>query len=803
MNLSRRDMLRALGFLTFESGMNGLISTLRAAGDAPWWEIPPAVLAGEDHRLQLDPMLKISGGSASKYPCVAVLPKGKTWVCWSSLVNNAEQIRLAPCEEGKILNDNILAVDRRGHAFQPNLIAMHDKFFAAWSCFVKPGVWTIQGAVIDTPGVNVVDISNSPGAICLRPALAQDEHEGIWIVWEELEPGKQFVIKARMWQNGTPGPIITVSGRPDRDNRRPAITTDQSGGIIIAWDRYDEQGSTNIVFKRISHGGKFAGDEKQISQGRAFNMAPALAPGPDGMIWLAWHTNRWDNNIADIPRWFELRAMKHEQLLKPKTPSPGRVRESDSTVQGFEFARLLSMPDGTLWLSGRASQNFYLQSFSPNGWSPLYRLPKDGWGGRGQYLQMAAAAESRSIWTARRDLDQAIAQEIGAVAPVKPHSRQWPLIPDEANNGAPAALSLAISSSNSATPARHIVFEPWRGMKYYFGDLHGHTSLSDGTGEIDEYYLMRRDEYAMDFASLTDHDTFVGSSLHPSEWEQIKEITEHFNEPGRFATLFGYEWTTLRTPKGSGHMCVYSTKRDMPLMDHTDPEFENAAKLTARAKQLGCICIPHHIGWTGVVWEQFDPAVVPVAEIVSVHGAYEFMGNRPIAHRGGIKGCFIQDGLARGLRFGLIGGTDCHGLLWQHGVCWKRDPFAAGLACVLAPELSRESVFDAIRNRRCYATSGVRMRMVFEINGRVMGETFESADPHSILIEFDSESPVQWIELVRNNATLHSFGAEGHRSTFRWEDKNPPPGTSVYFARITCRDGNMAWSSPIWVTRPS
>jgi len=56
----------------------------------------------------------------------------------------------------------------------------------------------------------------------------------------------------------------------------------------------------------------------------------------------------------------------------------------------------------------------------------------------------------------------------------------------------------------------------------------------------------------------------------------------------------------------------------------------------------------------------------PLVEIISVHGAFEFMGNKPIPHRGGKKDCFVQDGLARGLRFGIVGGSDSHGLIWHH-----------------------------------------------------------------------------------------------------------------------------------------
>jgi hypothetical protein len=351
----------------------------------------------------------------------------------------------------------------------------------------------------------------------------------------------------------------------------------------------------------------------------------------------------------------------------------------------------------------------------------------------------------------------------------------------------------------------HIEFEPWGDWHFYFGDIHGHTSLSDGTGDVDEYYFMRRDLYSLDFAALTDHDSFVGNTLSPSEWEEIKAITEHFNEAGKFVTLFGQEWTSLRVPRGGGHMNVYSTRRDIPLFDHALPEFDNAAKLVEAARSHGALVVPHHIGWTGVVWEALAPDVAPLVEIVSVHGAHEYMGNRPLPHRGGMAGHFVQDGLARGLKLGFVGGTDCHGLLWQHGECWKRDPYQAGLTGVLARELTREAVFEALRKRRCFATSGIFMRMVFEVNGAPMGSEIEADEAVQIKVDVASESPLRWLEIVRDNETVHSYGGEGHRSAFKWTDpewsEREPGETSYYYLRVICRDDNMAWSSPVWVTR--
>ena len=40
----------------------------------------------------------------------------------------------------------------------------------------------------------------------------------------------------------------------------------------------------------------------------------------------------------------------------------------------------------------------------------------------------------------------------------------------------------------------------------YFGELHGHSNLSDGKPDIDSYFKNLRDNAKLDFGALSDHD---------------------------------------------------------------------------------------------------------------------------------------------------------------------------------------------------------------------------------------------------------------------------------------------------------
>jgi hypothetical protein len=724
-------------------------------------------------------------GVTNEYPAIAAGQDGHPWVAWLDAAGDRSTVLLAPTgdasgspralsqEPGQALHPRVLATTRHGLA-------------VVWAEFRATGDWRIMAAVqADSPRPELIEISEA-GRIAMHPALASDGRR-LWFVWEEKSPGASFAVLARSWSRdkGLSQPV-EVARLKAGDCRRPAIAC-SGGKVLVAYDRFDGPGTINIELVTLRDGRT---ERMPVTEGPGLSMAPDVAAAPDSSrVWLAWHTNIWDAGEWDIPKWFRLASLDGGRLTEPSTPPPGRNRDMTGTLQGFEFVRLVPAPGGVVHVLGRASHNFYIQTWSPAGWSPLMRLPKDGWGGRGQHLE-GTLDKDGTLLVVRRDLQDNAAARISGLRAEKPVKA--PLVP---------AFPSLIKSLRPAP--RRIEFEPWGDYKYYFGDIHGHTWISDGCGDVDEYYIIRRDYYRLDFGSLTDHDYFVGNGVTPGEWEHIKAVTEHFNEPGRFATLHGQEWTTGRYPNGAGHKNIYTADAGVPLLDHRLDDCNTGAKVVARVREIGGIAIPHHIGWTGMDWENFDPQVTPVIEIVSVHGAYEHMGNRPITHRGGLRGHFVQDGLARGLKFGIIGGTDCHGLLYQHGVAWKRDPYRAGWAVVLATDITRESVLEALRARRCYATSGIWVRLLFEVNGHIMGEEFQDSGPLRIRVECDSESPIQYIEIVRNNETIHSFGGEGHASKFTFEDKEVPAGTTWYYLRVTCRDGNMAWSSPVWVNRSS
>ena len=127
-----------------------------------------------------------------------------------------------------------------------------------------------------------------------------------------------------------------------------------------------------------------------------------------------------------------------------------------------------------------------------------------------------------------------------------------------------------------------------------------------------------------------------------------------------------------------------------------------------------------------------------------------------------------------------------------------------GKACVYAPDLSREAILDALRARRCYASTAAKIFLDVRVNGHFMGEKLETPAGAKVTIEVKADCPadIDRVEICRNNEFIHCKAGGGKVSQFVFADEHPLAGRSYYYVRVTQKDGEIAWSSPVWFGVP-
>ncbi len=321
----------------------------------------------------------------------------------------------------------------------------------------------------------------------------------------------------------------------------------------------------------------------------------------------------------------------------------------------------------------------------------------------------------------------------------------------------------------------------------FWGEIHTHTALSDGNGTPEDNFRVARSH--LDFWAMADHayDSQVFSAdyrqtkpdgqILNDHWPRVQELCRQNEEPGRFVPLLAYEWTNY----GYGHHNVYYLDYDQPIrMPPTLPELYRALR------GVDAMVIPHHggypVGMCGKDWDFHDDELSPFVEIYSLHGSSEEPGGiRPLLTKGswmgpGAAGGSVQEGLARGHKLGIMASSDSHG---DHPGAYDN-----GLIAAYAGELSRESLWEALRQRRIYGVTGDRIELDFSLNGSPMGDTVRAPGPRCLSISVVGWDEIERVDVLKNNRVWRSFAEpcgtpteEAGRFRFHlewgWDQKGP------------------------------
>jgi len=329
-----------------------------------------------------------------------------------------------------------------------------------------------------------------------------------------------------------------------------------------------------------------------------------------------------------------------------------------------------------------------------------------------------------------------------------------------------------------------------------WADLHGHSRLSDGTGTPDDYFAYARDIARLDVISLTDHDHWGVRPLDgdPEIANRILRTAIDYNEPGRFVTLPGYEWTNWV----HGHRHVLYFDESLPIFSAIDPATDRPDELWAALRGLPALTFAHHSAGEPVATNWFyapDPELEPLTEVSSVHGMSE-AADAPLTVRGGIPGNFVRDALIAGYRLGFVGSGDSHD---GHPGLAHLITGQGGLAGVFTNSLDRKGLHAAMKARSTFATNGIRPWLEVSIDGTFMGEAMSSSSrEHVLRIRYEATTPVERVDLVRSGRVARIEGEDALSIDIT---RAIPPllAGEFHYVRIVERGGGVAWSSPIFV----
>lgn len=305
-------------------------------------------------------------------------------------------------------------------------------------------------------------------------------------------------------------------------------------------------------------------------------------------------------------------------------------------------------------------------------------------------------------------------------------------------------------------------------MNLYKGEVHAHTTDSDGTGTVEEAYKYARDTAHLDFFAVTDHsdsyaaDKFVANHI---------PIADSFNQPGKFVALYGYEETYSYTSGYFGHLNTINTPV-YAVRSESLPRYY--MKMSAAE---GAIVQFNHPGYS---WGNFLEYGLYSPVFDKVVNLYEFKGS---SYDNEWALC-----LAKGWHVSPMHNED------NHSGQWGTVNEAVGY--VLAPSLTRQNITEAMTMNRSYTTTDQSLKIYFKINDTWMGGRLNAPEELNVSVSLSTSKTLGTVDIVAEDNIVVASAKPGNVREFEW-NLTLSPEFDYYYVRVN--GGGFAVTAPVWV----
>jgi hypothetical protein len=374
------------------------------------------------------------------------------------------------------------------------------------------------------------------------------------------------------------------------------------------------------------------------------------------------------------------------------------------------------------------------------------------------------------------------------------------------------------NSYSSGVQITVIPFDPTSGYVYMYGNLHAHSSYSDGNKEdvtktpADDY-AFARDALCMDFLGISEHNHSGAGMNFPDYALGYSQANSLNGVPGSggnsIVTLWGMEWGVI---SGGGHVLVYGFNDKLLGWESGNYDIFVAKSdyaslwntINGQSGAFATLAHPKTTDYTnlGSAYNATADAAI-VGQAVESGPAFSTSTTYNDFPSSLSYLSYYRNMLAKGYRLAPQIDQDNHYLTFGTA--------NSSRMVVLSSARSREGLTEAIRSMRYYASNDCNMHVEFKNGNNPMGSQVTGSgvpglnmtvtDPDLETItsielwggEVGAAAPASAIETYNTNN--FSFSASDAKNI------QPNNTTWYYFAVITQEDGNKAVTAPIWYTR--
>ena len=715
----------------------------------------------------------------NQYPAIATDGIHDIVVWEESRNGRGDRIMLLAFKDGRPESD-ALQVSGEGLGLRPAAISVGEIVWIAWSEFIN-GSWRIAVRPYSS-GVLGETVIVEEGDALFYVSLSSIAGD-VAVLYNRQGPGRSEVRMA-MGKDGFSPETVSISSKC----YRPSAAYDGRGNILVAYDAFD--GRSYGIYARAFSSGSWSDEVRLDVDGRRCAHPVAVSPS-EGLFVICWYENDgssyYSYNAADC------------------RIDGGKIVLSDERVvvenRGwYNNVAASAGPSGDTIFCYTVGRNMLASIRKADGsWgSPSLLSYDDGCGGIRPKAIIGNDGSVRYVWqwtNKNGHMDRHAVIVYGSTSLAEMAARDDSAMVNELDR-----FTLPIPGDKSLSGVSEDARKEWlrrHGIdgELLFGDIHGQSNMSDGMGELDQYYHYAMVDSRMDFCALTDHDCYPDEATE-AEWEWNRATRNIFNEEKDFSVLLAFEWTSNEYNHDFGHKNVYYPSSEGGIYQCTTPEGLNPDRLYASIRKDGGLCIPHHpaADWGHVSaatdWD-YSSDVQRAVEIFSRHADYEKTetSSRYTKNIAKFPHKCAQDALQRGYRLGFVAGSDSHQM--EHGK-------EGGILGAFVGRNTSQEVWSAIWNRHTYGTTGARILLSFRMGEAFMGDEAAWNGERAFTAAVLAPDEIRKIEIIRNGDVIYSIVPDSRDVDLSFTDA-ASASSDWYYLRVEQADDQVAWSSPIFV----
>jgi hypothetical protein len=352
--------------------------------------------------------------------------------------------------------------------------------------------------------------------------------------------------------------------------------------------------------------------------------------------------------------------------------------------------------------------------------------------------------------------------------------------------------------------------EFFNSLKHYCGDMHTHTGYSDGKGDPFDAFKTAREGKRADFLAVSDHIP----SITGEKWFNTLRASEIYTDVGFVAIPSfesGYDSSYVDedgvTVINGGEINVLSTAdmlkyKDVPCGNANTLYPQGIDEFTSMFKDnphgIAFYNHPQEASWpTDKVWNAYNNFRDYTVERDKLFFGVE-VSNETSSYND-LHELVYPVALDAGWHFSPISVSDTHVGGWTTDFDCR--------TVVLAPSLTRENIYDAFRKRRVYAIEDIDVRLIYKVNGKIMGTILEPRvtkyDIEIILENLDTnndEKSFKKVEIISDYGEVVAY-KEVDTHKVEWTLTLQSDTSRYYFVRAVNAKGKRVWSTPVWTGR--